>query len=214
MRNTELYQRLVVNLALGLLLLSSHSLARAGENPHKSVFDGLPAEFRPSDPQITQLLESAYTDSDNGDRNHASAFLQDALKVCTSKKLVSDCAIVETAIGYQAFTMGHLQDAERIYRSALRDAQESGNLTLQAELLVSLASAPRIDGRISDALDLVSQALDIARKGKSLYEQSRAYGEYASLKLAAGDLKSSHEAISRALEIDGLNNYDSRPLHL
>lgn len=180
----------------------------------KSKFDKLPAELQPTDPEVRSLLEQALADSETGAFDPAISKVEKALAVCTAKGLVADRAIAEASMGQAHFMKGQWKQAEQFERQALQHAIESSNLVLEADILVTLAALPRIEGDLPKALSILSDALDRAKRSRNHLIQSRVLSEMGALRLAMGKPKEARPLLERALEIDEVNDFDSRPLHM
>jgi hypothetical protein len=88
------------------------------------------------------------------------------------------------------------------------------NLILQADVLVALSALQQVSGHLDQAMKGVEQALDLSRKGKSLYIESRVLGELSRLQLLAGKPADARTSIEHALQVDRFNRYDWEPGHL
>lgn len=81
-------------------------------------------------------------------------------------------------------TLGKPEDAKQRWLSAFADSAKTRNLVLQADTLVSLFTLAQASGKMDEALDLAVRALDLARKSKSFWIQSRCLAELSRLQLA------------------------------
>lgn len=174
-------------------------------------FESLPADLRPSNPEVIKLLKDA---SDATDVDSAVPFLRQAVDYAAKAGLISDLAIAEVALSQAEFILGKWKSAEEIGESALAHSRESGKLSLEAEMLVSLSSYPRARGDIEAAKRLLVKAVDIADQSKNFYIRSRALGELSTFQLELGEKAESEKNLGRALELDEINDLDIRPLHL
>ena len=98
--------------------------------------------------------------------------------------------------------------------NALADGVQSSNIVLQADTLVALSVLAQATGKLPEALDLASQAVDLSRKSKNLYIQARALGELGRLQLTAGKKPDARVSVEEALRLDRLNKYDWEAIHL
>lgn len=172
-----------------------------------------PPEFRPSDSGIQALLDSAFKAAQDGDFAKQIELLQNALARCANKGLVSDKAIVEDNLAAAYFAQGKLEDAKKQWVNAISDGVDSSNLVLQADVLVAMSALAQAPGHLSEAVDLATRAIDLARTGKSFYVQARALGELGRLQLVLGKTAEARASIEEALRIDRLNHYDWEPRH-
>ena len=90
----------------------------------------------------------------------------------------------------------------------------ASNLVLQADVMVALAALQQVSGHFDQAMKAVAQALDLSRKSKSLYIESRVLGELSRLQLLAGKQADARASIEEALQIDRFNRYDWEASHL
>jgi len=87
-------------------------------------------------------------------------------------------------------------------------------MVLQADVLVALATLQQTSGHLDQAMKTVNQALDLSRKSKSLYLESRVLGELSRLQLLAGKQADALASIEEALQIDRVNGYSWEAGHL
>jgi tetratricopeptide (TPR) repeat protein len=87
--------------------------------------------------------------------------------------LLADKTLLEAKLAVAYFTQGNLENARQRLLSAFEDLAKTGNLVLQADTLIGLAALAQASGKINDALDLATRALDLARKSKNFRIQSR-----------------------------------------
>jgi tetratricopeptide (TPR) repeat protein len=97
---------------------------------------------------------------------------------------------------------------------ALSDSTKTASLVLQADILVALSSMAQASGNSTEALDIASRAVDLARKSKNLFIQSCALGELGRLQLALGKQTEARNSVEEALRIDRLNQYTWEASHL
>lgn len=209
-----LYQRSYLLAVLACFFLSPFILAAAPpQQKSKSWLNQLPPELRATDPQVRSLVESGYEKAGKGDFDDAFSDIKKALEISRQKGLVADIALAEAMMGLANVMLGKWEQAEEFNRQALQHAIDSSNRVLQADVLVSLAVRPRIEGNVAEALRMVSKALELAVSSKNLFIQSRVLAELADLQLLSGNKTSARESIQKALEIDELNDYYFKPLH-
>ena len=108
------------------------------------------------------MLASAESKSDSGENDSAFAEANSALVLAKKKGLVGDRAIAEDSVAVGYFASGKLEEAFRFYQSSLQDAVDSTNLVLQADVLVSLAMLPQLQGKLQAASDLLTKAQQTA----------------------------------------------------
>ncbi len=140
--------------------------------------------------------------------------LQKALEFSTKQKSPSDRAIIEDKFAVYYFTQGKLEGAKVQWLNALSDGVAVSNLVLQADVLVALSALQQANGHLDQAMKAVDQALDLSRKSKSLYIESRVLGELSRLQLLVGKQADARTSIEEALQIDRFNRYDWEPGHL
>src|SRR5437870_11983871 len=102
----------IVTFGTVLLVACASLTANAAPKPKSGFFENLSSEFQPVDNEVRKLLEQAYSDNTNGNTEEALSGLKRAYDKCRSRRLIGDCAIVETAIGQVYFFLGRLKDAE------------------------------------------------------------------------------------------------------
>lgn len=174
----------------------------------------VPPELQASDPQVKGYLDSSDKLSSKGDYIQAFQQLQKALDLCTAKGFVADKALVEARLGGAYFVQGKLTDAKQLWLDSFADAVKTANLVLQADALVALSGMSQASGNPAEALDLGTRALDLARKSKNLFIQSRCFGELGNLQHALGKQKEARTNVEEALSLDRLNHYSWEPWHL
>jgi len=173
----------------------------------------IPVELRASDPEIKGLIDTAADKWDLGDLEGA---LQDAKKawdLCQSKGLESDLPIAGLQLSALSISKGEIDVARDLLNKSLEAAAERSNVVLEAQILVSLAALREMSGDRKGALETNTRALQKAQTGKSLYVQSRAFGEIGRMWLAAGVIKDARASLSAALDIDKANHYSLEALH-
>jgi tetratricopeptide (TPR) repeat protein len=79
---------------------------------------------------------------------------------------------------------------------------------------VALSSLQQASGHLDQAMKSAGQALDLSRKSKNLFIESRVWGELSRLQLLAGRQADARASIEEALQIDRLNRYAWEPGHL
>jgi len=173
----------------------------------------IPVELRASDLEIKGLIDTAADKWDLGDLEGA---LQDAKKawdLCQSKGLESDLPIAGLQLSALSISKGEIDVARELLNKSLEAAAERSNVVLEAQILVSLAALREMSGDRKGALETNTRALQKAQTGKSLYVQSRAFGEIGRMWLAAGVIKDARASLSAALDIDKANHYSLEALH-
>ncbi len=180
----------------------------------KALQDSVPPELQASDPDVKAYLDSAKKLQQDGDYAGVFQQLQKALVLCTQKGLLADKALLEAKLAVAYFVQGKLEDAKQQFLSAFEDSAKTGNPVLQADTLIALSSPARASGKMDEAFDLATRALDLARKSKNLWIQSRCLGELGAIQLAMGKPTEARASIEEALRIDRLNHYDWEAGHL
>jgi CHAT domain-containing protein/tetratricopeptide (TPR) repeat protein len=180
----------------------------------KAAQDYVPPELQASHPEITAYLDSSEKLGQAGNYGEVSQQLRKALDLCTSKGFIADRAIIEAHLGSAYFLQGKLEDAKQSFLNAFSDSLTSKNLVLQADVLVALSSIAQGAGQMTEALDLVTKALGLARSSKDLFIQSRCLGELGRLQFTMTKLEEARNSVEEALRIDRLNQYKWEPGHL
>jgi CHAT domain-containing protein/tetratricopeptide (TPR) repeat protein len=203
--------RVLIHLAWYLLVfLCATTTAETSNGPRHYV----PPELQASDPGIKALLDSADASAKQGNYVDSLNSLQKAMALATKDKSISDKAIVESRLAVYYFTQGKLEEAKSLWLGSLADGISVSNLVLQADVLVALSALSQQGGNLEESLKGANQALDLARRGKNLYIQSRALGELSRLQLIAARPAEARASIEEALQIDRFNRYDWEPGHL
>jgi tetratricopeptide (TPR) repeat protein len=174
----------------------------------------VPPELQVTDPDVKALLDSAEKSAKLGNYGEYLISLQKAFDLATKQKSLPDRGIVEDKIAVYYFTQGKLEDAKSQWLNSLTDGMAVSNLVLQADVLVALSALLQVSGHLDQAMKIVDQALDVSRKSKSLYIESRVLGELSRLQLLAGNQADARASIEEALQIDRFNQYDWEPSHL
>jgi CHAT domain-containing protein len=164
--------------------------------------------------ELKSLLDAANHSADLGNYEECFATLQTALDFSTRRNSLGDKAIVEDHLAVAYFTQGKLNDAKSQWLSSLSDGIAVSNLVLQADVLVALSALSQQEGDLNQSLRLANQALDLARKSKNLYIQSRALGELGHLQLLMGRPVDARASLDEALQMDRLNGYNWEAGHL
>ena len=151
--------------------------------------DYVPVELQASSPEVKVYLDTAEKLSREGSYSESFQQLKKALDLCTNKGLVADKPLIEAKLGAASFVQGKLDDAKEYWVHSLSDSQSVSNLVLQADVLVAISSMAQSAGNPIEALDLLTKALDLARKSKNLFIQSRCLGELGRLRLTQGKEK-------------------------
>jgi tetratricopeptide (TPR) repeat protein len=174
----------------------------------------VPPELRVTDPGVKALLDSAEKSAKLGNYGECLAALQKALELATKQRFVADKAIVEDKVAVYYFTQGKLEDAKSQWLSSLSDGVAVSNLVLQADVLVALSALSQQGGDLDQSLKAANQALDLARKSRNLYIESRALGELGRLQLLASRPVDARASVEEALQIDRFNGYDWEAGHI
>ena len=143
----------------------------------------VPPEMLVANSELKSLLDAANHSADLGNYEECFATLQRALDFSTRQNSLGDKAIVEDHLAVAYFTQGQINDAKSQWLSSLSDGIAISNLVLQADVLVALSALSQQEGDLNQSLRLANQALDLARKSKNLYIQSRALGELGHMQL-------------------------------
>jgi integrase len=167
-----------------------------------------------SDPSVKKLLDSARESAKLGAYSECLASLQRALEVAAKQNLSGDKAIVEDNLGVYYIAQGRLEEAKAQWRNSLSDGIAASNLVLQADVLVALSGLLQASGQLDQALTGTAEALDLARRSKNLYLQSRALGELGRLQLLLGKTAEARGSIEEAIQIDRSNRYEPEAAHL
>ena len=174
----------------------------------------IPPEFQASDQEIRKLLTTAELESEAGEYESAFADFKAALELSQKKGLVGDRAIAEESVASGYFSLGKVDESIKLYQASLQHATESSNLVLQADVLVALSTVPQFQGDSSEALDLLSKALDRANQTMNQYIRSRVLGELGRFQIASGQIAQGRKSLAEALNIDKVNHYNFEALHL
>jgi CHAT domain-containing protein/uncharacterized protein HemY len=196
-------------LVLMMMFPSSTFAQQTAEGPQ----DYVPPELQASDPEIKAYLDTAEKLSREGNYSESFQQLQKTLGVCTGKGLVADKALIEAKLGVASFVQGKLDDAKEYWVHSLSDSQSASNLVLQADVLVAISSMAQGAGNLTEALELITKAVDLARKSKNLFMQSRCLGELGRLQLTQGKREEARASVDEALRIDRLNRYKWEARH-
>jgi CHAT domain-containing protein len=176
--------------------------------------DYVPNEMQVADPEVKTYLDSADTQGKNGEYEQAFLQLQKAFDLCVKKNLHSDKALLEAKIAASYVMRGDIEHAKQYWLSADADSVAVGNLVLQADAVEALSGIAKSYQKIDEALELATQALEIARKSKNLWIQSHCLGELGNLQLTMGKTSDARASVEEALRIDRLNQYDFESSHL
>ncbi len=181
--NTRLFNsRVLIHLAWFLLVLLCATATAETSNGSRRY---IPPELQASDPGIKALLDSAEQSAKQGNYGNCLTSLQKAIELATKEKSTGDKTIVESRLAVYYFTQGKLEKAKSLWLGSLSDGISVSNLVLQADVLVALSALSQQGGNLEESLKGANQALDLARKSKNLYIQSRALGELSRLQLLA-----------------------------
>jgi CHAT domain-containing protein len=197
-----------------VFLLSSFAIAGAQTSLTAAPQKYVPPELQVADPNVRTYLDSAEKSARLGNDGECLASLQKALELATKQKSLADKGIVEAGLGVYYFARGKLEDAKSQWVNSLSDGVAVSNLVLQADVLVALATLQQGSGHLDQAMKTVNQALDLSRKSKSLYVESRVLGELSRLQLLAGRQADARASIEEALQIDRVNGYSWEAGHL
>ena len=201
-------------LRLVCLLLAITSTWSSGQETSGSSKPYSPPELQASDPDVKGCLDSAEKSGHEGNYPELLRQLLKAFDLSLKKGIVADKALIEAKLGEAYAIHGKLEDAKQQWSNAFADSLTTGNLVLQADALVALSSMAQATGNTSEALDFVSKAVDLARKSKNLWIQSRCLGELGSLQLSQGKSVEARASVEEALRIDRLNGYTWEASHL
>jgi len=207
-------ERFRLVLAFVSLLMALASPLNLSGQTEKALQDSVPPELQASDPDVKAYIDSAEKLQQDG--NYADGFqqLQKALDLCTQKGLLADKALLEAKLAVAYFVQGKLEDANQQFLNSFADSTKTGNLVLQADTLIALTALAQASGKMDKALGLATRALDLARKSKNFWIQSRCLGELGRLQLVVGKLTEARTSLEEALRIDRLNQYDWEASHL
>ncbi len=195
-----------------LLAIIASASSLFGQNSKSQ--DYVPPELQASEPEIKAYIELADKSARSGNYPGAFQQLQQALDVCTRKELLSDRALIEAKLGAAYFVQGKLEDARQQWLNSFSDSVKTENLVLQADTLVALSAMSLSTGNIDEAVKLETKALDLARKSKNFFIQSRCLGEFGSLYLTMGKRAEARTSVEEALKIDRLNHYNWEAGHI
>ena len=137
-----------------------------------------------------------------------------AIELATKDKSLADRGIVEDKFAAYYFTQGSLDDAKSQWIRSLSDGVAVSNLVLQADDLVALSGLEQASGHPDRAMQLMTEASEVARKSKNLYILSRALGELTRVQLLAGKLGNARSSIEEAIQLDDINQYEWKAYHL
>ena len=197
-----------------LFFLSPCATAAPQTSPTTAHQNYVPPELQIADPNVKAYLDSAEKSAKLGNDGECLTFLQKALELATKEKSVADRGIVEDKFAVYYITQGKVEDAKLQWVHSLSDGMAISNLVLQADVLVALAALQQAGGHLDQAIKAVNQALDLSRKSKSLFIESRVLGELSRLQLLAGKQADARASIEEALQIDRVNRYDWEAGHL
>jgi CHAT domain-containing protein len=175
--------------------------------------DYVPVELQASNPEVKAYLDTAENLSGEGSYSESFQQLRKALDLCTGKGLVADKPLIEAKLAVASFMQGKLDDAKEYWVRSLSDSQTASNLVLQADVLVSISSMAQAAGNLTEAIELITKALDLAKKSKNFFMQSRCLGELGRLQLNLGKREEARASVDQALRIDRLNRYKWEASH-
>ena len=173
-----------------------------------------PSELQASDPNIKRLLDSIESSEAAGKYADCPAYFTQALELATKQRSFADRGVVEERFATFYFVQGRVEDAKSQWVNSLSDAAAVSNLVLEADVLIALSDLEQASHHPQHALQLILQATELARKGKSLFILSRALGELSRLQLLAGKRGEARASIDEALRLDEINHYDWKAAHL
>ena len=161
-----------------------------------------PSELQASDPNIKRLLDSIESSEAAGKYADCPAYFTQALELATKQRSFADRGVVEERFATFYFVQGRVEDAKSQWVNSLSDAAAVSNLVLEADVLIALSDLEQASHHPQHALQLILQATELARKGKSLFILSRALGELSRLQLLAGKRGEARASIDEALRLD------------
>jgi tetratricopeptide (TPR) repeat protein len=205
------YLRLVV---VYVLLLSLCPPANPQTSPTIEPHPYVPPELEVTDPNIKELLDSIEKSENLGNNAKCLESFQKALELATKYKSPADKAIVEDKFAVYYLRQGKLEDAKSQWLNSLSDGMAVSNLVLEADVLVALSALSQQRGDLAQSLKGANQALELARKSKSLYIESRALGELSRLQLLGGRTADARTSVEEALQIDRVNKYKWEAGHI
>ena len=179
--------------------------------PHRS---DIPSELQVSDPNIKRILDDVDSSTALGKRADCPPYFARAIDLATRDKSLADRGIVEDKFAAYYFTQGKLDDAKSQWIRSLSDGVAVSNLVLQADDLVALSGLEQASGHPDRAMQLITEASEVARKSKNLYILSRALGELTRVQLLAGKLGNARSSIEEAIQLDDINQYEWKAYHL
>jgi tetratricopeptide (TPR) repeat protein len=206
--------RVIKVLSAFCFCLAIVSVPAAAQQSSGSSPDYVPAELQASESEIKAYVDSTEKLAKEGNYPEVLVQLQKAIDLCVRKGFLADKALLEAKLGSDLFLQGKLEDAKKQWISAFSDSTQTGNLVLQADTLVALSGMAQAAGNMHEALDLAAQALNLAKKSKDFFIQSRCLGELGRLQLTVDRRDEARASIEEALHIDRLNHYKWESTHL
>jgi tetratricopeptide (TPR) repeat protein len=189
------------------------SLAPAKAQDRNTTDPTIPAEMKPSDPDIRTLLGIDNQSCKPNDTAWTEK-LQKALEMADARGLIGDKALLEASLASAVLVQGNADQSFLLYRKALEDSIAANRQVLRADILISLSSESQMKGDNQAATQLLTEALSLSEKNGNLYGKARALGELAKLKLPAGKNGEAENLLGQALDIDRLNGYKFEAVHL
>jgi tetratricopeptide (TPR) repeat protein len=196
------------------LLLPPHAVASPQTSSATAPRVYVPPELQVADPNVKALLDSADKSATLGNYGECLSFLQLALKLATKQKSLADRAVVEDTLAVYYFQQGRLEEAKSQWLNSLSDGVAVSNLVLQADVLVALSALSQQGGDLDQSLKGANQAVELAKRSKNFYIESRALGESGRLQLLAGKTADARASVEEALKIDRANKYNWEAGHL
>jgi CHAT domain-containing protein len=173
-----------------------------------------PAELTPGDLEIRSILGLDDKSCKLPNADASAKKIQKALQMADSRGLVGDRAVLQAMLASLLIAQGEAERAFLFFQKALQDSLDAKRQTLQADILISLASEPQMKGNAQKGVELVNEALSLSEKSGNLYGKARALGELGRLKLQIGKNDEAVTLIDQALNIDRLNGYKFEARHL
>jgi tetratricopeptide (TPR) repeat protein len=121
-----------------------------------------------------------------------------------------DLPRAENDLGEVAFAQGDLERAERLFAAALEHFESMGMERLRSHTLLGMGAVRQRQGRMDEALELVTRAIERAAALDEKYALTSGYRQLGELYAARGDSALSNAAFQRALMLCQAAGLDER----
>ena len=152
----------------------------------------------------TVLRHLAAAEHELGEFGPALTLLEEARELIADAGSEDKPELIEVnnLVGAVLEDQGHIEEALKLFRESLRDADRLRLLPAKAETLRRIGSALAVQGELRQSIESYTRAIELSKDLRDASALSRLFGDVGDVYLEMGDVEKAIDNFKKALELD------------